>query len=487
MMHSNSIFSNSTIRVSETIKQRPIETFLIVVLTIVNAFMPHAFDGLLTRSVWIVVPLAFQAAFIANAMLPKESYWRKAYDLLLPISIIAIIGCIDEKFADLNNTVPYITLLGILFVIAITAKNLKNDSMFITNTVSIGWAALRAFLVSLAFWIAIGVIVFSIETVFKTTLSVSLMSIPWTLVFPMMTLTFYDHTPKVESIDSELGNGLLNFVVTIALIFFTIVMYVDIIKIIVTQTLPSGGLAFTCYAYFIVAISCSSLYRIAMVNIFNRFYHWLPTLSIPIIILFWVAVIRRIYDYGFTENRIYMVAAGYLNLVFMFMICFDRQKAYKATIIHAMALFFVLGFIPPLSAKNIAEHFQWTNAVASTDKQDAEEEKHISSYHIFENESEDIDITNYRKIMFVATDCHGDTLDIYNKKGELVMSLSAENTIRSIAHKNGMTYDDMIGMAYRGMAKTSLNYENDTAMIVFRRILFNEYAYEASVDAIFIK
>lgn len=481
-------FSQSTHDTMKTFKERPVECILILILTICNTFARDAFDGLLYQSTWLVIPIMFLAAFIANALLPQDNNWRKLYEFILPLAIIGLIGGTDEKFAELRSTTEYYTIISLLFAGCLIVKHFKNDLEFIINMTSIGWAALRSLVISLAAWMAFSILVLSIENIFEITIESHLLSIPWTLVFPILLLSFYDHTPQVSTIESPFANGLLNFVVTIAIIGFTVILYAYIIKILVTWNLPHGGIARMTYLFFIASITTSSLYRLTMMNVFNSFYHWLPILSLPIIVLYWVAVIRRIYDFGFTEPRVYMVMAGIINLVFMFMVFFDRKIAYKSTITYAMGFAFVLGLIPPISAQNIASNLQWTNAVSTVVSENiaVAEDLPVSSFKFIENDNQPIDIHGFKTAIFPKATISGDSLILENDD-KIILITGYEDMIRRIAHRNDMTYDDFLGLAYTGYGTATLNVEMDSVYISFKKIIFNDYEKKAVVGAAFLK
>jgi len=475
-----------SIGISRTFHERPVECTLLLLLTICDSIASDAFDGLLYESGMLVIPVLLLVSFITNALIPQDNGWRRLYELIVPITVIALIGGMDEKFVNFSKTTEYYTIIFLLSVGCITVKHFKTDIEFIINMASIGWAALRSFVVSLAVAIALFVIVLTTENIFGISLGKYLFSIPWTLIFPMLFLAYYDHTPQLDTIQSSFANGILNYVVTLSVIIFTAILYLYILKIIFTWELPTGGVARLTYFYFIAAMMTSSLYRLAMNNVFNSFYHWLPTLSVPVIILFWVAAIRRIYDFGFTEARVYMLVAGFLNVIFMFMVIFDRKRAYKSMLIHAMAFAFVLGLIPPISAKNIASHLQWTNAVSNYEIEEAVNDTVISSYKFIENNDKPLDIANYKEVIFPQATISGDTLTLETRNG-VILTTSYENLIRSMAHRNDMTYDDFLGLAYTGYGTASLSVEVDSMCILFRRIVFNDYEDKAVVSAVFLK
>ncbi|MCQ2229550.1 MAG: DUF4153 domain-containing protein [Bacteroidales bacterium] len=480
---------HSSKAVSRTFHERPVECTLLTILTLCDTVASEAFDGLLYQSSMLVIPVLFFAAFIANALIPQDNGWRRVYELIIPLTIIALIGGMDEKFVNFNKTTEYYTIIFLLSTGCLIVKHFNTDLDFIINMASLGWAALRSFLITLTAAIALFIISMTVENIFEVSIGKYLFGIPWKFIFPMLMLAFYDHTPQIDTIQSPYANGILNYVLTLAIITFMIILYAYILKIMFTWELPHGGIVRMTYLFYFTSMAASSLYRLAMNNVFNSFYHWMPTLSIPIVILFWVAAIRRVYDFGFTEARVYMVMIGILNLIFMFMLVFDRKRAYKSMITHAMGFAFVLGLIPPISAKNIASNLQWTNAESTiTEEMLAENEDNnaISSYKFIQNNDKPLDIEGYRQVVFPQATISGDTITL-ETRNEVILKTSYENLIRRMAHQNDMTYDDFLGLAYTGYGTATLSVEVDSMYILFRRIVFNDYEDKAVVSAVFIK
>lgn len=481
----------------DTIHKHPVEALILLMLSICDSFLDSVADGLVLRSAWFSLPILLLIAYIARTYIHNDSSWRRAYEMIFPLSLIILLAGIDEKFVGMQDTTAYNTIVSLLSIWALTIGHFKNDSDFIVNMTSLGWAAIRSFFVVFISWASFFIVISVAESILEVNIDSNILHIPWTLVFPILMFTLYEHTAPIDTIESDIANGILNFVVTIALMLFTLIMYIYIFKIIFSCELPSGGIARVTYIYFLTSIAASSLYRIAMVNIFNRFYYWLPLVAVPIIILFWIAVIRRIYDYGFTEQRVYMVAAGILNLVFMFMMVYKRQYTYKTTIQYAAVSLFVLGLVPPLSAENISKHLQWTNAMAPDVVNKAETESFSSTlepYKIFYNNNSSVDITQYSKMIIPAdVISHGDTIDILLTRDTANfvtphhITLYSDKLIRDLAHQNNMIYDDFLGLAFRGATLAPLNLRKDSMLVIFRHIMVNSTNCEASVQAVLIE
>lgn len=482
------VTTQSTVR---TVKDRPIETILLLILTIVNTFCLNVWEGKLLDSVWLVCPMMLPITLFTNYITPRGHSMRLAYDLMLPVLLLLIVACADERFIELRDTTQYTTIVTLLWLGCLVCQDFKNDNEFIPRLASLGWALLRSALVSTAVTVTLLILNFVSITLFDVNVGWRFMAIPWTLLFPIEFLAFFASSKRVTSITSPIANGLLNFLVSPALMFFLLMLYVYIFKILFSWELPNGGVARMTYVFFIVSIISTSLYRIAMVNVFNRFYYWMPILSLPVIALFWTSVIYRIAQYGLTEMRVWLVMAGILNLVFMLMLVLDRNRCYKMMIVHAIGFLFVLGLVPPLSAKNIAYYFS-----GDTIDESAEYEKRraasIAAYKWFKNSEMNLDTDGYSRVIRGYSFVMSDTLCVRDSRDSVVVRISNEKFMRNIARCNGLSLAQLKDSLNRSVLENdcqcvvNLNIPIDTVVVSFGNIYFNGEGLSSTQDVLIL-
>lgn len=481
-------------------KTRPVECVLLTLFTIVNTFMQNSYDGLLLYSITTIVTIFVPFAFILNAVSEKNIWFKRLYEIIMPISLICIAAGVDEKLATIHDSNVYKTTIGLLIIGVLTINNFKNDIDIIRNAMTMLWAIVRGCIGAFTAWVSLAIIVLGIETIFNTMIEAHLLSIPWTLFMPIIALALYDNTPRIDNIRNSIANNLLNFAITPAIIIFTLVLYVYIIKILVTWELPNGNIARITYIYYITAMISASLYRMAMVNIFDRFYHWLPIMALPIIILFWTAAFRRVYDYGLTEARVYMLMAGLVNMVFMYMLFTERSKAYKVTLIHLLGFLIILAFIPQTSATFIAENMRWNNvnkeeienSVISQKETKIDKEEQIDQNIIVkEKKGNNILLINNCQyiitpeksvILFPHAIINNESI-ILTINNDTIAETSKETLLRRIAHHNNMNYEQLLDSAANKFYHVAMDIQIDSLCVVFKEIVCTDFEQEAIVNA----
>ena len=469
-----------------TYKTRPVECILFTIFTIIRAFFYDSYDyGYLLSSTITTISIIIPIAFILNALSDKSRWIKRAYDMLLPIALVCIVIGIDDAFANIRNTTEYNSIIGILLIGVLLVNNIKNDILIIQNGISMLWAILRASISALATWILFFILVYAIESIFNTTVEAHLLGIPWTLTFPIVALYVYDNSEKISTINHPIANNLISFTMVPAIIIFLAVLYAYIAKILITWQLPSGNITITCFIYFVASIATTSIYRMSTENFFDRFFYWIPIISIPVIALYWVAIIRRIYDYGFTEARVYVVMVGVLNLVFMHSLYANKSKAYKITFIHLIGFLILLAYIPQTSAKYIAEQFQWNNVPQSENATlPSDEEEYANNDILLLNTCKRIETEPTDIIYFPEATIHNDKMVIESDEG-IIAEINKETLMRKIAHQNNMSYEQLLDSARIDYMALSLNVDIDSMCVVFNTIIYTQYQQSATIKAAF--
>ena len=151
---------------------------------------------------------------------------------------------------------------------------------------------------------------------------------------------------------------ILNYILSPAVIIYTIILYIYFLKILFVWELPKGGVAWMVMGFISVAIAGRMSQTILSRRYYDLFYRHLTLISIPPLILYWVGIIFRIQNYSITESRIYVILAGILMTMFMLFLHKKRTLRYQMMAIISGALIVLFTYIPGISAKSLGLYFQ---------------------------------------------------------------------------------------------------------------------------------
>ena len=146
---------------------------------------------------------------------------------------------------------------------------------------------------------------------------------------------------------------ILNFILSPAVIIYTIILYTYFIKIAFEWDLPKGGVAWMVMGFITVAL----IGRVAQSVLSQRYYEWFykrfTLIAIPPLIMYWIGSIYRIRLYSFTESRFYLMVAGVLMTLFVLMLFRERTRRYQLMALIFGAAIILFTYIPGISAKSI--------------------------------------------------------------------------------------------------------------------------------------
>ena len=146
---------------------------------------------------------------------------------------------------------------------------------------------------------------------------------------------------------------ILNFILSPAVIIYTIILYTYFIKIVFQWDLPKGGVAWMVMGFITAAL----VGRVAQSILSQRYYDWFyghfTFIAIPPLIMYWIGSIYRIRLYSFTESRFYLMVAGVLMTLFVLMLFRERTRRYQLMALIFGAAIILFTYIPGISAKSI--------------------------------------------------------------------------------------------------------------------------------------
>ena len=146
---------------------------------------------------------------------------------------------------------------------------------------------------------------------------------------------------------------ILNFILSPAVIIYTVILYTYFIKIAFEWDLPKGGVAWMVMGFITAAL----IGRVAQSILSQRYYDWFykrfTLIAIPPLIMYWIGSIYRIRLYSFTESRFYLMVAGALMTLFVLMLFRERTRRYQLMALIFGAAIILFTYIPGISAKSI--------------------------------------------------------------------------------------------------------------------------------------
>ena len=175
----------------------------------------------------------------------------------------------------------------------------------------------------------------------------------WFVLAPQVCCTLIRQNEDEVTEPFKVLRLILNFILSPAVIIYTVILYTYFIKIVFEWDLPKGGVAWMVMGFITVAL----IGRVAQSILSQRYYDWFynrfTLIAIPPLIMYWIGSIYRIRLYSFTESRFYLMVAGALMTLFVLMLWKKRTRKYQLMALIFGAAIILFTYIPGISAKSI--------------------------------------------------------------------------------------------------------------------------------------
>ena len=175
----------------------------------------------------------------------------------------------------------------------------------------------------------------------------------WFVLAPQVCCTLIRQNEDEVTEPFKVLRLILNFILSPAVIIYTVILYTYFIKIAFQWDLPKGGVAWMVMGFFTVAL----VGRMAQSILTKRYYDWyynrFTLIAIPPLIMYWIGSIYRIRLYSFTESRFYLMVAGVLMTLFVLMLWKKHTRKYQLMALIFGAAIILFTYIPGISAKSI--------------------------------------------------------------------------------------------------------------------------------------
>ena len=291
--------------------------------------------------------------------LAGRSVWRRIYWVawtpLVPLFLWAGL----PEWVESTQAVITFTILTPLALLA-CRRAVANDRFVADALVCLRSAVLAMLFAYVAYglfeailWSAAYIFGFS-DARWVAHLSADLFIVTQFLAVPTLFMMMLDRWEEVRFGSSRVLEVLLNGVVTPAVVIYAAILYLYLLKILLTWTLPEGGVAYLVFGFTITALLVKALRLPLEKRTLDWFYNRFSLVALPLVALFWVGVARRIGEYGLTVSRIYLLICGGIMALCIGLFLSRRAGRYLWVVLAAIVAFAAVAYIPALEPERAA-------------------------------------------------------------------------------------------------------------------------------------
>ena len=356
---------NGLAAVWDAVKAHPAEIAILVYVCVAGCYgLAHDGDADWEVPWWfrplVTSPFMVVAAYSLQPFRKRDIKWRILY--LLPIAVM-VAACAMPFLIDwVEETSYWIAVFAALPLWMCVRHWLIDNEPFVQRNVQMAWSLARALLVAGIIYLLYAAISYTIYSLFD------LNYITWSGWFgkvavvlfcglaPVLFFAMEDHPEPIEI--RRFWAVLLNWVLSPALLIYTAVLYIYAAKILFTWNLPKGGVAIMVTVFFVVFFAAKMLQMLTEPQPFKWFYDRFSLFVLPLLVLFWTGLARRLTDYGLTDSRYYLLLGGVLMTACVLVFLFRNRHGYFALATGSLAVVLLTVLVPSLRGEKIAQRAQ---------------------------------------------------------------------------------------------------------------------------------
>lgn len=315
---------------------------------------------------WGIARLALAGLFFALALVVNTlagcGAWRKIYWVCwLPIVPMAFWPGLEDWYGSTGCILTFAVLPPLALLLC--QRAVRNER-FVNDTAI--W--LRAGVLALLFAnVALGLFcailysttyIFGLQGVWIDHLATYALIFTESLLLPVLFLMMSDRWSGKMFVGNKILAVLLNYIVTPALLIYTAILYLYMLRILAAWSLPEGGVAYLVFWFTLMVLVVKAVQQLLEKRLYDWFFDRFSLISLPTQVLFWVGVIRRTNEYGLTEPRVFLLVCGGLMTLCVLLFLFRYTGRYLYVCLAGFLTFAVLAYIPVLHPEQIAVRSQ---------------------------------------------------------------------------------------------------------------------------------
>ena len=364
----------------------------------------------------------------------REQYFeeRKKWIIRTIYTVLTVVigfGAYVLCFIVYNFEIGFWMLLPISILIFLLVPILKNEnkekylqSVFVNFVVSLIFATVLYIGISLI--LATITALFGFEMFYGFVLRFYMYS--WVFVFDVLGVSLFlsllkKPSDNLESYDFPyILKMLIKFVITPLIIIYTGILYVYLATVVISMKLPKGLIShlvlwYTAFSLIIIILITPLAKNDKFLGNFKKYF---PYFSIPLIFASLFAIFQRIYQYGITENRYYVLL--FIFWLFFCMILYIRKSKVTGVFI-SLIICLIIAVYTPFSAEKVSVYSQSQRLKRMLVKYGALKDGKISkiTQKLTNNEGSQIHTT----IQYISDNSTIAKLNFKNEKGEVYSTL----------------------------------------------------------------
>jgi hypothetical protein len=348
-------------RLRAALTAHPVEVALSILYFVFSIFTLYAeYDHLrMWGTVIVFFPVVFAISYAFNHLFTEKPRSEYYVTLLLVVPLFVF----HKELGEVVDSVAYPVTLLLAVLLMLGFRRAPDNTAFARQSLQMGVDFALAGLISALLMGAVMAIDASVHSLFdwrgwRECQPIAVFFIGF-VVLPLTFCYLQDRSYRRELRElPRIWQVILNFILSPAIIVYTLILYAYTLTIALRWELPKGGIALMVMAFVVAGIVGRMAQLLVGRRYFDWFYRHFTYIAILPLVLFWVGTLHRVLEYGLTEMRVYLLLAGVLATLFVAFLPFRRLGRYRLMLAISAAALVLLTYIPGMRARDIGNWSQ---------------------------------------------------------------------------------------------------------------------------------
>ncbi len=280
---------------------------------------------------WLIATRFFEEQF------KKDKTWFFLITLGFLFLFYNSISIENKDMTAISITRFVLYLIGGHLLVLVAPFLLKwNNSAYFNYLKSVCVAIARSFLFSLILYLGIVLALLAIKHLFNVDFDGNRYFQTFIICLGTVnTFIYLSDFPKNIHDDTTINYAkalevLVKYILIPLVILYLIILYAYSLKIVINWNLPKGWVSYLVIALALLGFSIQILVNPIQKTInsraIKRFHPWFYYLLLPLIVLLFIAIFRRVNEYGITENRYFILTLAIWILAMTIYMLFSKRK-----------------------------------------------------------------------------------------------------------------------------------------------------------------
>lgn len=354
----------------KSVRRFPITIAVSVVLTILLIYLREVSPdisidlreklGRIAMVIGLGIPLTASIGLLSERFLKDKRSISLIGYIVGAVFLVLYYNFLLKDFSIVSGT-RYLGTMLIFILVFFYALKLKHDINYESYVISVFSSGFITALYSAVLYLGLSAIIFTIDNLFEANIDSRIYYNMFIIVVFIFGISLF--LSKIPERDEDfIGYNyartlkiLLIYIVIPLITVYTIILYAYFVKILITWEWPKGLVSHLVLWYSVLSVGVIFLITPVLEEnkVAKLFKIWFPKFVLPILVMMFMSIWQRIDQYGFTENRYYVVILGLWVLGIM--LYFSFKKPLKNIIIpFSLSLVILIAIYGPLSSYSIA-------------------------------------------------------------------------------------------------------------------------------------